>query len=58
MRYEIEQEDAKTIEEQIVKQRKLQELQGRFEMVEPILIQNIEEFSEEYLEEVQYLFAK
>ena len=35
----------------------MQELQGRFELAEPILLENIQEFSEEYLEGVQLIFA-
>ena len=35
----------------------MQELQGRFELAEPILLENIQEFSEEYLQGIQFIFA-
>ena len=35
----------------------MQELQGRFELAEPILLENIQKFSDEYLEGVQFIFA-
>jgi hypothetical protein len=45
LQQELEEQEVTSLEDQRVKKLRIEQLTGRFELVEPILTANIEEFS-------------